>query len=186
VAAFVQASGRRVLSFTGYSGAGYEDPAAMRAHAGRILAAHAPASVMVNIGATAAGIGAVYALARQLGFTTLGIVSGRARDEGVALSPAVEHVFFVRDTGWGGLSADTGRLSPSSQAIVDHSSQLVGIGGGGIARDEMLAAQQRGTPVIFIPADMNHRLAIDKAARRQQPPPTDFRGAAHLVFAPGG
>ena len=38
VLAWVQASGRQVLTFTGYSGAGYEDEAAMLALAGQALA----------------------------------------------------------------------------------------------------------------------------------------------------
>jgi hypothetical protein len=30
---------------------------------------------------------------------------------------------------------------------------------------------------------MNHRIAIEKAHKKGQAPPTDFRGAAHAVFA---
>ena len=68
IQAFVQARQRQVLSFAGYSGAGYQDEAAMLALAGQVLDGQDPAQVMVNIGATAEGIGAVYALARWTGF----------------------------------------------------------------------------------------------------------------------
>lgn len=189
VVAFVQAQRRQVLSFAGYSGAGYEDQAAMLALASRTLDALDPAQVLVNIGATAEGIGAVYALAKQRGFTTLGIVSTQARTQQVALSPCVDHVFFIADASWGGLlPAAAGMpavLSPTSQAMVEVSSCLVAIGGGEIARDELLAARALGKPVVFHPADMQHGPALAKAARRGEAAPTDFRGAAHLALHPG-
>lgn len=189
VVAQVRAGGRQVLTFTGYSGAGYQDEAALLALAAQALAAHDPARVLVNAGGTAEGIGAVYALARQRGFATLGIVSTLARDGGVPLSPCVDRVFFVPDTSWGGLQPAAGggapALSPTSQAMVDVSDWLVGIGGGEVSRDELLAAQARGKPVQFHPADMHHASAIDKARRKGAPVPTDFRGAAHQALLPG-
>ncbi len=185
IQAHVRATGKQVLTFEGYSGAGYQDPAAMLALAGRILAAESPARVLVNIGGTAEGLGAVYALARQQGFATLGIVSTLARDERVPLSPCVDQVFLVRDASWGGLDAATGRLSPTSQAIVSVSDRFVAIGGGDIARDELLVARALGKPVQVHPADMDHALARAKAQRRGAPPPLDFRGTAHPALAPG-
>ena len=44
------------------------------------------------------------------------------------------------------------------------------------------AAARVGYLVEFIPADMNHRIAQDKALKKGQPPPTDFRGAAASAF----
>lgn len=182
---FLRERGRQVLTFAGYSGAGYEDPAAMLRHAARVLDRHDPARTIVNIGATAEGIGAVYRLAHERGFTTLGVVSTLARDERVALSPCVEFVFFVADESWGGVVPGTRQLSPTSAAIVAHSSAIVGIGGGEVARDEMLAARRAGVPVTFIPADMDHRLAREKAERRGAAAPTAFGGAAHAALAGG-
>jgi len=101
----------------------------------------------------------------------------------VPLSKCADHVFFVKDTTWGGRSADTDELSPTSAAIVGVSSLMIGIGGGDIARDEMLAAKEAGRPVIFIPADMNHANARAKAAKRGDAEPTDFKGSAHAAFA---
>jgi hypothetical protein len=184
VAEFVAASGMGMLSFVGYSGAGYQDEAAMRALARRELARFDPARTLVNIGGTAAGIGAVYELARERGFFTLGIVSSLARDGGEALSPCVDAVFFVRDTVWGGRLPGQAALSPTSAAMVANSVAVVGIGGGEVARDELLAARAAGKSVRFIPADMNHRIALDKARAKGQPPPSDFRGAAHLALQP--
>jgi hypothetical protein len=183
ISEFVRISGMTVLSFVGYSGAGYEDEAAMLEQADRVLQRHDPARTMVNSGATAQGIGAVYELARRRGYFTLGIVSSLARDAGASLSPCVDAVFLVRDTVWGGRLPGLPVLSPTSAAIVANSQVVVGIGGGEVARDEMLAARAAARSVSFIPADMNHRIARDKARAHGQPEPVDFRGAAHAAFA---
>lgn len=182
--AWVRQQGRQVLSFVGYSGAGYEDPQAMLAIAGRVLDGLDPARTVVAAGATAEGIGAVYGLARQRGFVTLGIVSSLARDEGVALSPHVDRVFYIPDPSWGG-RLPGGGLAPTSAALVAVSDSLVGIGGGEIARDELLAARAAGKAVSFFPADMQHQAARDKAAARGSPAPQDFRGAADPALLSG-
>ncbi len=183
VSEFVAASGMSMISFVGYSGAGYEDEAAMLAQAETELARFDPGRTMVNIGATAPGIGAVYELARRRGFFTLGIVSSLARDAGESLSPCVDAVFFVRDTVWGGRLPGQTALSPTSAAMVNNSLVVIGIGGGEVARDELIAARAAGKSVRFIAADMNHRIARDKARAKGQPEPTDFRGAAHAALA---
>lgn len=103
---------------------------------------------------------------------------------GAALSPCVDIVFFVSDSSWGGYLPGTRMLSPTSEAMVAVSARLVAIGGGEVARDELLAAKQAGKQVSFIAADMNHRAAVIKAASRGQPLPTDFRGAAHEAMQP--
>lgn len=179
----LRADGRAVLTFVGYSGAGYEDAPAMLAAARAELARHDPARTVVNIGATDVGIGAVYAIARELGFTTSGIVSSLARQEGVALSPWVQRVYFIDDASWGGVDRATGRLSPTSAAMVEASDTLVAIGGGDVARDELLAAHAAGKPVHFVPADLDHQRATQRAARSGGPAPVDFRGSAHAAWA---
>lgn len=186
IEAFIKGKKAEVLTFAGFSGAGYQDEGAMLAQAASILDAYEPAKTIINIGATAEGIGAVYELAKRRGFTTIGIVSELARDENVLLSPCVDQVFFIKDNTWGGRLPDSGQLAPTSAAIVANSAAIIAIGGGEIARDEMLAAREAGKPVRFIPADMNHQLARDKAQKKGQPEPTDFRGAAHLFFAEAG
>jgi hypothetical protein len=176
----------KVLTFLGYSGAGYENEKAMLDHAGRILDEFSPATTLVNIGATPDGIGAVYALARRKGFPTSGIVSTQARDTGANLSPCVDVVFFVEDATWGGF-VDGKRLSPTSQAIIDVSDHVRAIGGGEVARDELIAARTSGKArrdVRFIPAAMNHAIAIERAKKRGQPVPTDFSGAAATAMPP--
>lgn len=184
VQAWFKAQRRSVLTFVGYSGAEYQDRAAMLAAADRVLRAADPKRTLVNIGATADGIGSVYELARQRGFATAGIVSTRARAQNVRLADCVDVVFYVPDDTWGGLLPGTQTLSPTSQAMVAVSHRLVAIGGGEVARDELRAARAAGKPVRFVPADFHHGLARDRAWRRGQEVPTDFRGAAHLEFGP--
>ena len=157
----------------------------MLAHAARVLDGHDPAKTLINIGATEVGIGAVYALAKRKGFTTMGIVSTLARDERIPLSTCVDYVFYVKDSHWGGKVPGTDQLSPTSAALVACSTAFVAIGGGDATRDEMLAARQAGKSVTFIPADMNHTLAREQAQKHGQPTPTDFRGAAHGALAQG-
>jgi hypothetical protein len=69
--------------------------------------------------------------------------------------------------------------------MVESSTSFVAIGGGMVARDEMLEAREAGKPVTFIPADMNHKIAREKASKRGQAEPTDFRGPAHSALTNG-
>jgi len=177
VSSFFNGQKKTVLTFLGYSGAGYQNPQAMLEAARRVLAQYNPSRTIVNIGATAEGIGAVYELAVQGGFATTGIVSTLARANGVGLAPCAQRVFFVEDATWGGVLPGSRSLSPTSKAMLAASHTIVAIGGGEVARDEFLAARRTGKKTRFIAADMNHQAAIDKALKKGQGAPTDFRGA---------
>ena len=179
---FVREKRMTVLTFAGYSGAQYEDPEAMLKHAAKVLDAQDPAKTLINIGATEVGIGAVYELAKRKGFTTIGIVSSLARDGKVELSKHVDRVFYVKDTHWGGKVPGTDQLSPTSAAIVKSSTSFVAIGGGEVAKDELLAVRAAGKPVTFIAAEMNHKIAREKARKNGQPEPTDFLGPVHAAL----
>ncbi len=183
IASHVKATGKHVLSFVGYSGAGYQDPDALIREASRILERHDPARTLISSGGTAEGIGQIYELAKGKGFETMGIVSSLARQERTPLSTCVDTVFFVPDSTWGGELPQGKGLSPTSSAIVHISDALVGIGGGEIARDELLATRRLGKPMTFIPADMNHELAREKARSKGQPEPKEFGGAAAAGLA---
>ena len=106
-----------------------------------------------------------------------------ARDERVTLSKCVDYVFYVKDSTWGGQAPGTNHLSSTSAAIVKISASFIAIGGGDVARDEMLAAGKAGEPVTCIPADMNHKIAREKAQKKGQAEPTDFRGSVHCALA---
>jgi hypothetical protein len=179
---FFKSQNKEVITFLGYSGAEYEDKMAMLEKAGLILDEFVASETIVNIGATPEGIGAVYELAKRKGFKTTGIVSTQAKKYSAALSPCVDYVFYVEDDTWGGFLKGSDRLSPTSTAMVENSDVLIGIGGGEVARDELLAAKRSGKAVRFIPADMNHQKAREKAQKKGLPAPTTFGGAAGEAF----
>ena len=179
---FFDQRGKTVITFVGYSGAGYENVARMLDEARNVLKVYSPKKAIVNIGATSPGIGAVYALAKDMGFETTGIVSTQATEHKVEISPHVDRVFYVADDSWGGFKENTQILTPTSATLVQCSDIVVGIGGGPVARDEMIAARREGKTIKFIPADMHHETAINKARMKGLSIPTDFRGAAFSVF----
>jgi len=182
VHAYFKSQHKTVLTLLGYSAADYEDKAALISQVTEILDRSDPRTTIVNIGATPDGIGVVYELAKKKGFATTGIVSTQARESKASLSPCVDVVFFVKDASWGGFLEGTERLSPTSTAMVEVSDRLVAIGGGDVTRDELTAAKRAGKDVRFIAADMNHAIARERALKRGQPVPTDFRGAAGAAF----
>jgi hypothetical protein len=185
VKAFFASQRKIVLTFFGFS-AGYEDKTDILQEVGEVLSGYSPETTLVNIGATKGGIGAAYPLAKTLGFATTGIVSTQALDNPDKISGAVDYVCFVADERWGGKLPDSERLSPTSEAMVMCSDILVGIGGGEISRDEMLAAQKRGKPVYFYPAQVDHESAIRSAEEAGLPKPESFWGEAHEVFGKKG
>ena len=171
-----------VVTFTGFSGTGYEDEAEVREAIHMELKNFDPSDALVCAGATPEGIGMVYPIALQKGFRTAGIVSSRARSEGVSFSTECEVVFVVDDNSWGGKQCN-GRLSPISQAMVDACDVMIGIGGGPIARDELAEALKKGKTGRFHKADMNHALAKEKAAKAGKESPHNFSGEAQSLFS---
>ena len=178
---FFEQQRKTVLTFIGYS-VDYEDEPGMIQTVRKVLSQYLPESTLVNIGATEGGVGDAYSVAKSLGFTTTGIVSTQALAHPEYISATVDYVCFIRDESWGGKLA-SGELAPTSRAMVLCSDFVVGIGGGPISRDELLAAKASGKPVIFYPAEMSHEAAILWAERRGLPVPTSFWGDAHEAFA---
>jgi hypothetical protein len=179
--AFFSAHGKTVLTLLGFS-SDYESEAAMLQTVREILLGYSPETTLVNIGGTESGIGAAYPLAKSLHFTTTGIVSTKALDDGAPISEAVDTICFIADEQWGGKLPNLSVLSPTSKAMVDCSDVMVGIGGGEISRDEMAAAKEQGKPVHFYPAEINHAWAIQRAEEAGLPIPKSFWGEAHELF----
>jgi hypothetical protein len=179
--AFFRSLGKKVVTFFGYS-ADYENEEAMLAIAKDMLSDYSPEIFLVNIGATAGGIGAVYPLAKEMGFTTTGIVSSVAAEYMEYISEFVDHVCFVSDTQWGGKLPGSNELSPTSQAMVSCSDVLISIGGGEVSRDELLAGREQGKPIRFYPAEISHAHLIERARKQGMPAPESFWGAVHEVF----
>lgn len=171
---FFKSLGKIVLTFLGYSGLGYEDEKGMLQIARDVLTGYSPQTTLVNIGATEVGCGAIYALAKSMGFETTGIVTTLAL-EYRGISPAVDHVCFIKDTQWGGKLPNSNELSPTSKAMVECSDILVGIGGGGIVDDEMLFGKEMGKPIQYFAAEMNHEIATRYYKSLGKSPPESFR-----------
>lgn len=182
VIAFFLRQRKTVLSFYGFSGMGYEDEKGMLLIARKVMSRYSPETTLINSGATSVGIGAIYPLAKSMGFSTTGIVTHLALNHPEGISDAVDHICFVNDKRWGGNLPDSDELSPTSKAMVECSDILVGIGGGGISQAEMLAGRAQGKPIHFYPADMNHAVATRHAKRMGLPPPESFAGSARDVF----
>ena len=180
--AFIRSLNKTILTFYGYSGMGYEDESGMLNIAREVLTGHSPELTLVNIGATAVGIGMVYPLAKSMGFETAGIVTTGVLRHPERISSAVDHICFVKDNQYGGKLPYSDELSPTSKAMVECSDILVGIGGGDISQVEMVAGKAMGKQVRYFPAEMNHERAIRYAAQKGLPPPKSFLGSIHDVF----
>jgi NADPH:quinone reductase-like Zn-dependent oxidoreductase len=174
---------KRVVTFLGFSNAGYENEEEVETSIISILKNYSPTEIIVNAGATEVGIGKVYDIAKKLGFTTTGIVSTQAKKHNAGISKNVDQVLYIQDKSWGGFLEDwknsVGKekvLSPTSEVMVATSDIIYAIGGGTISRDEIIEARESGKEVHFIAADKNHQIAIDKSRRKNEPIPRDFRG----------
>lgn len=181
IQAFFKSQGKEVVTFFGYSVA-YENEESMLTIAKDVLSEYSPDRFLINIGATSGGIGAVYPLAKRLGFLTTGIVSSVAAEYREYISNFVDYVWFVSDTQWGGKVSGSNELSPTSQAMVFCSDVLIAIGGGEVSRDELLAAREQGKPIYFYPAEISHEYLIQRAIKQGMPIPKSFWGAVHEVF----
>lgn len=178
---FFESLGKKVLTLIGYS-MDYEDHEAMLRIVESVLSKYDPDSTVINIGGTKGGVGAAYPIAKAKGFSTTAIVSTCAVEWLDDISSSVDHICFVEDSQWGGKLPDSNQLSPTSQAMVSCSNIFIGIGGGMISRDEMLAAREQGKPVYFYPAERNHQYMIRRAQKRNLDPPESFWGEAHQEF----
>jgi hypothetical protein len=146
------------------------------------LSQYRPEKTLVLGGATEVGIGAIYPLAKTMGFETAGIVTMEEAEDPDDISIFVDHICFIKDTQHGGRLPNSKELSPTSRAMVDCSDIMVAIGGNDISRDELLEGKQQGKPVQYFPADMNHARAVRQAERKGLPPPDSFKGTVHDTF----
>jgi hypothetical protein len=182
--AFFEKQNKTVLTFYGYA-VDYQNAAEPRQTIREILLRHAPTKTLINYGATKGGMGAVYEIAKTMGFTTTGIVSTLALESPDTISPDVNHICFISDRTWGGKLPGSDELSPTSKAMIACSDVLVAVGGGEISRDELLAAREQGKPIEYYPAEVNHGWALERARVKGLPPPDSFWGAVHEALGKG-
>jgi hypothetical protein len=184
---FFGGRGKHVIAFAGFGELGYQDPTIVDRVVRSVLAAWEPHQVLVTSGTLCRanghdGIAAVYAIAHGLGFGTAGIHPSVALSfaETHYVSAACEHVFWVEDSTWGGYIGGTD-LSPTLRAVLAVADELVVIGGGKHAADELEAFCSRGKRVRYFAAEMNHQFTNGWCARSGVRI-TDYRGAAHTAW----
>lgn len=185
---FFASRGRHVVSFAGFGELGYEEDGIVERILPGVLSGWAPAEVIVNCGTLLRaggqdGIARVSEVAKRMGIETSGIHPGVALDfsETHCVSPHEDHVFFVDDATWGGFLTEDGQASPTLQVILDVSHELVVIGGGKHAADELRAFFQQGKAVRYFPAEMNRRTTSEWCARAGVEI-GDLRGAAFSAW----
>ncbi|MTI14034.1 hypothetical protein [Sansalvadorimonas verongulae] len=164
--------GKKVLTFVGFSGKGYQDFEGVKAEVVEIMEHYPPSEWIVNIGGTPDGIGGLYPLLKNLGYRTTGIVSQQVVVERenpdrplVEEFPYVDKVVIVADKGWGGFNKTSLQLSPTSRAMVGVIDSMMAFGGGSVGRDEMIAAMMqthKTIPFQFFPYEMNHSVKLGK------------------------
>jgi hypothetical protein len=188
VRSFFANSGKHVIYFAGYGELGYEREGRVRQVALAVLSDWLPSEVLVHAGTLLRegghdGIAEIYAIARALGIETSGIHPSVARtlSDTHRVSPYCDHVFFVQDETWGGLLEETDRPSPVLQLHLDVAHEMVLIGGGKHAADELRAFGSLGRQARYFPADMNHAVTRDWCERAGVAI-SDLRGAAHGVW----
>ena len=153
---------KHVIYFAGYGELGYEDAECVRRITLDILRDLATSSVIVLCGTLLRinghdGIAEVYVIAKELGFETAGIHPSVAMQFGDThrVSSYCDHAFFVRDDTWGGYLSMIAVPSPTLKLHLAVSDEMVVIGGGKHAADEMRAFAAVGKAVRYFPANMN-------------------------------
>lgn len=178
---FFKSMGKTVVTYFGYSSI-YENEKEMLNIVKKTLAEYSPQTALINFGVTQGGLGAIYPIAKSMGFTTTGIVCSLALESPEYISGDVDYICFIKDDQWGGNLPNSNTLSPTSQAMITCSDILIAIGGGEICRDELIAGRELGKPIHFYPAEMQHEWWTQRMKKRGLPPPKSFWGAVHEVF----
>jgi len=161
-----RAQAKRVLTFLGFGELGYQETDRVLDIMRAELATRNPCTTLVNTGTLIRvgglnGIADIYLLAKQMGFETTGIHPSVAigHSQTHRVSPYVDHAFFVLDDTWGGFQEHEREPSPTLRTLLQVSDEVVVIGGGKHAADEMQAFWNKGTPLTYHPAEMNHAMS---------------------------
>ena len=162
IRSFFARRARYVIYFAGYGELGYQDDDCVGRIVRHILKDIPVSSALVHCGTLLRingldGIADVYVIAKELGFETTGIHPSIAKEfaDTHRVSPYCDHVFFVPDDTWGGFIHDTQALSPTLRLHLAVSDEIVIIGGGKHAADEMTAFARAAKVIRYFPAEMN-------------------------------
>jgi|MudIll2142460700_1097286.scaffolds.fasta_scaffold66788_2 hypothetical protein len=187
VVEWFRATGRYVVSFAGFGELGYRDRRLVPRLCRELMARWDPSQVLVQCGTLTRvgghdGIAAVYPIAKERGIMTAGIHPSVAHDfrDTHQVSPFCDRAFFVPDRSWGGFLR-SGAPSPTLRAVLAVSNELIVIGGGRHAADELEAFLQRGRKARYFPAQMEPRFAAEWS-RKARVEIVDPRGEALGVW----
>jgi hypothetical protein len=174
----IKGLGKTVITLFGFSYLGYENPDGVLEQVREKLQSYAPETDAINIGATSEGIGAAYKVAKELGFTTLGVVSTLALTYSGHFSEDVDNIYIVNDERWGGYVPGTDRLADTTEVYLAVSDQIHAFGGGNNTVVTLNHARKRGIPITYTPADMNHETADKDPSFSQLPEDVKYKGPA--------
>jgi hypothetical protein len=185
---FFELNKKHVLTFAGFGELGYEDISHVENIIRNEICRWKPNEILVNSGTLLRvggqeGIAIVYRLAKESGIETCGIhpsISLKWADTH-PVSPFADHVFFVEDSTWGGYLDDHFEPSPTLKVLLKVTDELIVIGGGKHAADEISAFLQNGKLVKYFPAQMNH-LVTKEWCKKSGVDIPDLNGAAYKVW----
>ncbi|HEY4964168.1 MAG TPA: hypothetical protein VIH90_05725 [Candidatus Saccharimonadales bacterium] len=180
----IKGLGKKVVTLFGFSYLGYEDPAQVLEQVRERIQAFDPETTAINIGATEEGIGAAYRVAKELGFTTLGVVSTLALTYSGRFSEDVDHIFIVNDESWGGYVAGSDKLVDTTGVFLSVSDEIHAFGGGDNTAVTLHEARRRGIPFSYTPADMNHQKADKDRSADKSLGSTGYKGSAFYALQP--
>jgi hypothetical protein len=145
-----------IHSLYGYSDLGYANEESIMQKIREDLMQLDPSKVAIAIGATPGGIGKAYEIAKDLGFTTVGIVSSKSLAHEAKYSQFCDHGFIVRDTEWGGyLPGTEDIMAPTTEVFVEISQSIAAYGGGNNTLVALIEAKKRGKSIQYTPAIVN-------------------------------
>lgn len=121
--------GRKVISFRGYSGP-YEEPEVLDILLRTTLESLDPQKEVISGGCTLMGIGRVYTLARDKGFTTMGLMMEKYSNQ---LNLHLDYAIIFDEP----INLSGGPDTYCSQSMVEISTQAFFFGGGKISEQEI-------------------------------------------------
>lgn len=170
-------NGKSIVTFMGNSNMGYEHPYVVDDILIEKLLSLDPKKHIINCGATKEGISRVYALAKMMGFETMGVVSTQALAYAGRFAHHVDHIIIVNDDRWGGRMED-GRLTPVTEVFVTISDEMFAVGGGKNTAVTIEAFAELGKKVTYRAAEVNHEAARREALYSKEEAPMSWEGAA--------
>ncbi len=180
----IKESNKKIFTLFGYSALGYERVDDIGVKIKEELMTLNKEEWIINIGATEEGIGFAYAIAKELGFTTMGVVSTQALSYSGRFSPYVDRIYIINDDFWGGFIPGTKKLADTTKVFLGVSDTISAYGGGENTAITLHEASILSIPIRFTEADMNHekkdRVMLKKGEIKNN---DTYRGEASSVWS---